>query len=86
MTAVTQFISDKLNETGSTRPLGLFRMCLGVLLYMRFGQELSLHAADTLWEQVFSLAYFAAAALVTVGLFTRWALAGSAILLGLMYY
>ncbi|MEM7494478.1 MAG: HTTM domain-containing protein [Pseudomonadota bacterium] len=83
---VIGFISRKLNEIGSTRPVGLFRLCLGVLLYMRFGKELSLHAADSFAEQLFSLAYFGAAAFVTIGLFTRLALVSSAILLGLMYY
>ena len=86
MSAVTDYISDKLIETGSTRPVARFRICLGVLLYMRFGEELSLHAADSFWDQTFSLAYYAAAAMVTVGLFTRRALGASALLLALMYY
>lgn len=86
MSAVSTFISTKLNEVGSTRPLGLFRICLGVLIYMRFGQELSLHTADGFLELLFSLAFFTAAAMVTIGLFTRASLIASALLLGLMYY
>ena len=48
MTVLANWIDDKLNETGSTRPLGLFRFAIGALLYIRFGQELSLHASNSL--------------------------------------
>lgn len=86
MTSVSNWIYDKLAETGSTRPLGLFRFAIGALLYIRFGQELSLHASNSVAELIFSLAFFASALCVTIGLFTRYALVSATLLLAAMYY
>lgn len=82
----SKIIAAKLDETGSTRPLGLFRICLGALLYMRFGQELSIHAVNSVPEMAFAVAYFACAAGVFLGLFTRASLLGAAGLLAAMYF
>ncbi len=79
-------IASKLEETGSTRPIALFRIAIGCLLYVRFGEELSFHTAGSLAEIAFSAAFYAFAAMVIAGAFTRVALIGSALAVGSMYY
>lgn len=85
-TLIGSWIETRLAATGSTRPLALFRICLGALLYMRFGQELSIHAVNSVPEMLFAGAFFAASAMVFVGLFTRPALFVATALLAAMYY
>lgn len=85
MSGLVQAIDQELNRTGSTRALGLFRIAIASLAYMRFGPELSLHTAETPFQIVVSLGFFGFAALMAIGWMTRAATAMTALILSVLY-
>lgn len=74
-----------LNRTGSTRPLGLFRIAIASLAYMRFGPELSFHLAQSWVQVLISVSFFVFAGLMAIGWMTRIATAGTAFVLAVLY-
>ena len=85
MTGLWSSLDAALARTGSTRPLALFRIAIAALCYMRFGPELSLHLAETSFQIVVSLSFFAFVGLMLIGWMARAACAASAGVLAILY-
>lgn len=74
------------HEQGSTRPLGLFRIALVLLLWTRFGPEMTLWMAGDSVQAVFGVAFFILTGFVLIGLYTRRAMALLAAVMALVYF
>lgn len=71
---------------GSTRPVALMRIGVGLIVWVRFADEVATFQATGPVTAVFGLGLLAFAALVIVGLFTRAALLGLTLFLGFGYF
>lgn len=75
-----------LDAQGSTRPLGLFRILLILLLWARLADELAVWAQETLAQAALGVAFFVLTAVALVGWHTRHAMALLACVLVLIHY
>lgn len=75
-----------LHCQGSTRPLGLFRIALVLLLWARFSQELAFWNAVDIEQVAAGLAFFALTPLALIGWQTRRVMTALAILMTLVYF
>jgi hypothetical protein len=66
---------------GSTRPLGLLRIALAVIVFVRFGAELSLYQGDSPAFLLLGAAFFIFTSMMLVGYMAETACAGVTILL-----
>ena len=75
-----------LHSEGSTRPIGLLRIAFAILVWTRFGAELTL-AAEPLWAwPLLALGFHASTALVLLGMHSRLAMPALALILHVMVY
>lgn len=75
-----------LHSVGSTRPLGLFRILLIMLLWSRFASDMALWSAQSISDLVLGLSFFTLTGFVLVGWHTRRAIALLAAILALIYF
>ncbi len=75
-----------LDAEGSTRPLGLFRVLLILLLWARFAQEMALWNQETPAQAALGAAFFILTTLALVGWHTRRAMVLLAGVLALVHY
>jgi Vitamin K-dependent gamma-carboxylase len=71
---------------GSTRPLGLMRIAIAVILFVRFGNEVSLYQGDTLAFLILGVLFFGLTSMMLVGFMAEVSCAGVALLLMLMHF
>lgn len=76
-------MTEWLAREGSTRGAGLLRIAIVVLLWARWAGELTLAATPSVG---LSLAFFGVTTLTLIGLWTRWAAAGTAIVMLVVYF
>ena len=81
-----EFIHWGADAQGSTRPLGLMRIALAVIVFVRFGGELSFYQGDSLLFLLLGAAFFVFTSMMLVGYLTETACAGVAILLATFQY
>ncbi|MEL6324271.1 MAG: HTTM domain-containing protein [Pseudomonadota bacterium] len=77
---------DGPSAYGSTRALGLFRIALCAMVFMRYSKSLSLYQAEDILHMALGSAFFVFASLALIGLFTRLALFGVFGVLFTMYF
>jgi hypothetical protein len=71
---------------GSTRPLGLIRIGIAVVLLARFGNELSLYQGESISFVALGIAFFACTSMMLVGFKTQAATAAVALTLVFMHF
>ena len=71
---------------GSTRALGLMRIALAVIVFVRFGNELSLYQGDTLAFLLLGVSFFILTSMMLAGCLAQAACAGVALLLATMHF
>ena len=76
-----EFMHWGADAQGSTRPLGLIRIALAVIVFVRFGSELSFYQGDSLSFLLLGAAFFVFTSMMLVGYMAETACAGVAILL-----
>jgi hypothetical protein len=80
-TRAAEFIHWGADAQGSTRALGLMRVALALVVFVRFGSELSLYQGDAPAFLLLGAAFFVFTSLMLVGYMAEAACAGVAILL-----
>jgi hypothetical protein len=80
------FIRWGAEAQGSTRPLGLMRMAIAVILFVRFGNEVSLYQGDTLAFLILGVLFFGLTSMMLVGFMAEVSCAGVALMLMLMHF
>jgi hypothetical protein len=76
-----EFMHWGADAQGSTRPLGLMRIALAVIVFARFGSELSFYQGDSPAFLLLGAAFFVFSTMMLVGYMAETACAGVAILL-----
>lgn len=71
---------------GSTRAVGLLRICLALIIWVRFAQHMRLIDANALWQAGLTVAFFTATAMMLIGWRSQIACALTATILFFFYY
>jgi hypothetical protein len=71
---------------GSTRPLGLMRIALAVIVFARFGNEVSLYQGESLSFVLLGVAFFVLTSMMLIGHKAEAACAGVALTLMAMHF
>lgn len=71
---------------GSTRPVGLVRIGLALVIWTRFARDMALHSNTEAWHTFFSAFFLVFTVLMLVGLYTRVAVPVVAVLLAMLYF
>jgi hypothetical protein len=80
------FIHWGADAEGSTRPLGLMRIALAVILFARFGNELSLYQGESWLFVLLGIVFFVLTSMMLVGYKSETACAGVAVALMVMHF
>ncbi len=80
------FMGWGADACGSTRPLGLMRMALAIVVFVRFGNEVSLYQGDSASFVMLGVAFFGLTSLMFVGYMAQAACAGVAVMLMTMHF
>jgi hypothetical protein len=80
------FIRWGADAQGSTRALGLMRIALAVIVFVRFGNELSFYQGDTLAFLLLGASFFVLTSMMLVGCLAQASCAGVALLLMTMHF
>jgi hypothetical protein len=83
---VADFVRWGADAQGSTRPLGLMRIALAVLVFARFGNEVSFYQGDSMAFVLLGLALFAFTSMMLVGYKAEAGCAAVAITLMTMHF
>jgi hypothetical protein len=83
---VADFMRWGADARGSTRPLGLMRIAIATIVFVRFGNELSLYQGDSLSFVLLGLAFFGLTSMMLVGYMAQAACAGVAVTLMMMHF
>ena len=83
---VADFMRWGADARGSTRPLGLMRIAISIIVFVRFGNEVSLYQGDSLWFVLLGLAFFGLTSMMLVGYMTQAACAGVALTLMTLHF
>ncbi len=79
-------VFDWFEAEGSTRPTALIRIGLVCLIWIRFGDWVTLFVSANWFAVLFSIVFYLFTTLMLVGLWSRVSTAATALLLGLMYF
>jgi hypothetical protein len=83
---IADFMRWGADAQGSTRPLGLMRIALAVIVFARFGSEVSLYQGGSLSFLLLGLAFFVLTSMMLVGFMAEAACAGVALTLMTMHF
>lgn len=83
---LTEFMHWGADARGSTRPLGLMRIGLAIIVFARFGNEVSLYQGGSLSFVLLGLAFFVLTSMMFVGYMAEAACAGVALTLMTMHF
>lgn len=83
---VAEFVSWGADARGSTRPLGLMRIAIATIIFVRFGHEVSLYQGESLWFVLLGLAFFGCTSMMLVGCKAQAACAGVALILMTLHF
>ena len=82
---VADFVRWGADAQGSTRPLGLMRIAIATIVFVRFANEVSLYQGDSLSFVLLGVAFFGLTSLMLVGYMAQAACAGVAFTLMIMH-
>lgn len=83
---VTDFLRWGADAQGSTRPLGLMRIALAAIVFVRFANEVSLYQGDSLSFVLLGVVFFGLTSMMFVGYKAQAACAGVALTLMTMHF
>jgi Vitamin K-dependent gamma-carboxylase len=83
---LVEFIRWGADAQGSTRPLGLMRIALAIIVFARFGNEVSLYQGESPSFVLLGLIFFVLTSMMLVGYMAEAACAGVAATLMTMHY
>lgn len=83
---VAEFMRWGADAKGSTRPLALMRIALAIIVFARFGNEVSLYQGESLSFVLLGVAFFALTSMMLVGYMAQVACAGVALMLVTMHF
>ena len=83
---MADFLRWGADAQGSTRPLGLMRIAIATIVFVRFANEVSLYQGDSLSFVLLGLAFFGLTSMMLVGFKAQAACTGVAITLMTMHF
>jgi hypothetical protein len=83
---IADFIRWGADAQGSTRPLGLMRIALALIVFVRFGNEVSLYQGESWSFVLLGIAFFVLTSMMLIGYMAEAACAGVAFILILMHF
>ena len=83
---VADFVHWGADAQGSTRPLGLMRIAIATIVFVRFANEVSLYQGASLSFVLLGLAFFGLTSMMLVGCMAQAACAGVALTLMTMHF
>jgi hypothetical protein len=83
---IADFIRWGADAQGSTRPLGLMRIAIATIVFVRFANELSLYQGESLSFMLLGVVFFTLTSMMLVGFKSQAACAGVAITLMTMHF
>jgi len=83
---MADFLRWGADAQGSTRPLGLMRIAIATIVFVRFANEVSLYQGDSLSFVLLGLAFFGLTSMMLVGFKAQASCAGVAITLMTMHF
>jgi len=83
---MADFLRWGADAQGSTRPLGLMRIAIATIVFVRFANEVSLYQGDSLSFVLLGLAFFGLTSMMLVGFKAQAACTGVAIMLMTMHF
>ena len=85
-TRVADFVRWGADAQGSTRPLGLMRIAIATIVFVRFANEVSLYQGASLSFVLLGLVFFGLTSMMLVGYMAQAACAGVALTLMTMHF
>src|SRR5258708_38004654 len=83
---MADFLRWGADAQGSTRPLGLMRIAIAIIVFVRFANEVSLYQGDSLSFLLLGLAFFSLTSMMLVGYKAQAACTGVALTLMTMHF
>ena len=83
---MADFLRWGADAQGSTRPLGLMRIAIATIVFVRFANEVSLYQGDSLSFVLLGLAFFGLTSMMLVGFKAQAACTGVALTLMTMHF
>jgi len=83
---IADFLRWGADAQGSTRPLGLMRIAIATIVFVRFANEVSLYQGDSLSFVLLGVAFFGLASMMLVGFKAQASCAGVALTLMTMHF
>jgi hypothetical protein len=83
---MADFMHWGADAQGSTRPLGLMRIAIAIIVFVRFANELSLYQGDSLSFLLLGVVFFVLTSMMLVGCWSQASCAGVALTLMTIHY
>jgi len=83
---IADFLRWGADAQGSTRPLGLMRIAIATIVFVRFANEVSLYQGDSLSFVLLGVAFFGLTSMMLVGFKAQASCAGVALTLMTMHF
>lgn len=75
-----------IDAVGSTRAVGLLRIALALIIWVRYAKELGFHSGVEWWTAPLAMVFYVVTTLMLLGVWTRVSVAATALLLVFFYF